>query len=50
MKETINSKSVCDYYDMAGVYGQPKIQKDCLTWLEQNIMASSNTELIRKIE
>ena len=50
MKETINSKSVCDYYDKAGLYGQIDVQKACLTWLEQNIMASNNTDLIRKIK
>ena len=49
MKETTNGKSVCGYHQAAGMYGQIEVQRNCIDWLEKNLMTSQSTNLLRDI-
>nr|XP_060643080.1 germ cell-less protein-like 1 isoform X1 [Anolis sagrei ordinatus] len=49
MKETINSKTVCSYYNSAGTYGLESLKKRCLEWLLNNLMTHQSIELFKEL-
>ncbi|XP_072834952.2 germ cell-less protein-like 1 isoform X1 [Pogona vitticeps] len=49
MKETINAKTVCGYYNSAGTYGLDSLKKKCLEWLLNNLMTHQSVELFKEL-
>ncbi|XP_035424724.1 germ cell-less protein-like 1 [Cygnus atratus] len=49
MKETINAKTVCGYYNSAGTYGLDSVKKKCLEWLLNNLMTHQSVELFKEL-
>lgn len=49
MKETINVKTVCGYYNSAGTYGLDSVKKKCLEWLLNNLMTHQSVELFKEL-
>ncbi|XP_054854185.1 germ cell-less protein-like 1 [Eublepharis macularius] len=49
MKETINVKTVCSYYNSAGTYGLDSVKKKCLEWLLNNLMTHQSVELFKEL-
>uniref|UniRef100_A0A670J4X6 BTB domain-containing protein n=1 Tax=Podarcis muralis TaxID=64176 RepID=A0A670J4X6_PODMU len=49
MKETINAKTVCSYYNSAGTYGLDSLKKKCLEWLLNNLMTHQCVELVKEL-
>ncbi|KAJ7305289.1 hypothetical protein JRQ81_011206 [Phrynocephalus forsythii] len=49
MKETINAKTVCGYYNSAGTYGLDSLKKKCLEWLLNNLMTHQSIELFKEL-
>uniref|UniRef100_A0A8V0Z9N3 Germ cell-less 1, spermatosis associated n=1 Tax=Gallus gallus TaxID=9031 RepID=A0A8V0Z9N3_CHICK len=49
MKETINAKTVCSYYNSAGTYGLDSVKKRCLEWLLNNLMTHQSVELFKEL-
>ncbi|NXU47670.1 GMCL1 protein, partial [Turnix velox] len=49
MKETINAKTVCSYYNSAGMYGLDSVKKKCLEWLLNNLMTHQSVELFKEL-
>ncbi|XP_032085522.1 germ cell-less protein-like 1 isoform X2 [Thamnophis elegans] len=49
MKETINAKTVCGYYNSAGTYGLDSLKKKCLEWLLNNLMTHQSVELLKEL-
>ncbi|KAM6431955.1 germ cell-less protein-like 1 isoform 2-T2 [Liasis olivaceus] len=49
MKETINAKTVCSYYNSAGTYGLDSLKKKCLEWLLNNLMTHQSVELLKEL-
>ncbi|XP_021230704.1 germ cell-less protein-like 1 isoform X1 [Numida meleagris] len=49
MKETISAKTVCSYYNSAGMYGLDSVKKRCLEWLLNNLMTHQSVELLREL-
>ncbi|NXL68492.1 GMCL1 protein, partial [Chordeiles acutipennis] len=49
MKETINAKTVCGYYNSAGTYGLESVKKKCLEWLLNNLMTQQSVELLKEL-
>ncbi|XP_051496615.1 germ cell-less protein-like 1 isoform X1 [Apus apus] len=49
MKETINEKTVCGYYNSAGTYGLDSVKKKCLEWLLNNLMTHQSVELFKEL-
>ncbi|NXF40808.1 GMCL1 protein, partial [Nyctibius bracteatus] len=49
MKETINAKTVCGYYNAAGTYGLDSVKKKCLEWLLNNLMTHQSVELFKEL-
>ncbi|KAM6106702.1 LOW QUALITY PROTEIN: germ cell-less protein-like 1 [Pterocles gutturalis] len=49
MKETINAKTVCAYYNSAGTYGLDSVKKKCLEWLLNNLMTHQSVELFKEL-
>ncbi|XP_042657303.1 germ cell-less protein-like 1 isoform X2 [Tyto alba] len=49
MKETINAKTVCGYYNSAGTYGLDSVKKKCLEWLLNNLMTHQSIELFKEL-
>ncbi|XP_040474142.1 germ cell-less protein-like 1 isoform X1 [Falco naumanni] len=49
MKETINAKTVCSYYNSAGTYGLDSVKKKCLEWLLNNLMTHQSVELFKEL-
>ncbi|NXT76762.1 GMCL1 protein, partial [Zapornia atra] len=49
MKETINAKTVCGYYNSAGTYGLDSVKKKCLEWLLNNLMTHQSVELFKDL-
>ncbi|KAM9266367.1 germ cell-less protein-like 1 [Morus bassanus] len=49
MKETINAKTVCGYYNSAGTYGLDSVKKKCLEWLLNNLMTHQSVALFKEL-
>ncbi|NXT00228.1 GMCL1 protein, partial [Jacana jacana] len=49
MKETINAKTVCGYYNSAGTYGLDSVKRKCLEWLLHNLMTHQSVELFKEL-
>ncbi|KAM9266427.1 germ cell-less protein-like 1 [Morus bassanus] len=49
MKETINAKTVCGYYNSAGTYGLDSVKKRCLEWLLNNLMTHQSVALFKEL-
>ncbi|NXJ11757.1 GMCL1 protein, partial [Odontophorus gujanensis] len=49
MKETITAKTVCGYYNSAGMYGLDSVKKRCLGWLLNNLMTHQSVELFKEL-
>ncbi|XP_065712887.1 germ cell-less protein-like 1 [Patagioenas fasciata] len=49
MKETINAKTVCGYYNSAETYGLDSVKKKCLEWLLNNLMTHQSVELFKEL-
>ncbi|TRY68053.1 hypothetical protein DNTS_003636 [Danionella cerebrum] len=49
MKENVNVKSVCSYYNSATMYGLDSVMKKCLEWLLNNLMTNQNVELMKEL-
>ncbi|KAF7236726.1 Germ cell-less protein-like 1 [Varanus komodoensis] len=49
MKETINVKTVCSYYNSAGTYGLDSLKKKSLEWLLNNLMTHQSVELFKEL-
>uniref|UniRef100_A0A8C1IRH5 Germ cell-less, spermatogenesis associated n=1 Tax=Cyprinus carpio TaxID=7962 RepID=A0A8C1IRH5_CYPCA len=50
MKENVNVKTVCSYYNAATMYGLDSVMKKCLEWLLNNLMTHQNVDLMKEAE
>nr|XP_039269381.1 germ cell-less protein-like 1 [Styela clava] len=50
MKEAVCLDNVCLYYKTACMYGQNEVAKNCMAWLETNLMTSQSLDLLRELE
>uniref|UniRef100_A0A672NC52 Germ cell-less, spermatogenesis associated n=1 Tax=Sinocyclocheilus grahami TaxID=75366 RepID=A0A672NC52_SINGR len=49
MKENVNVKTVCSYYNSATMYGLDSVMKKCLEWLLNNLMTHQNVDLMKEL-
>ncbi|KTF77098.1 hypothetical protein cypCar_00024441 [Cyprinus carpio] len=49
MKENVNVKTVCSYYNAATMYGLDSVMKKCLEWLLNNLMTHQNVDLMKEL-
>ncbi|XP_064603119.1 germ cell-less protein-like 1 [Liolophura sinensis] len=49
MKENISGVTVCGYYSSAHTYGLETVKKQCVSWLEKNLLRSQSAELLQEI-
>ncbi|KTF78131.1 hypothetical protein cypCar_00046963, partial [Cyprinus carpio] len=49
MKENVNVKTVCSYYNSATLYGLDSVMKKCLEWLLNNLMTHQNVDLMKEL-
>ncbi|XP_026075256.1 germ cell-less protein-like 1 [Carassius auratus] len=49
MKENVNVKTVCSYYNAATMYGLDSVMKKCLEWLLSNLMTHQNVDLMKEL-
>lgn len=51
MKEYVCCENVCSYYNNARMYGQTRVERKCIKWMENNLMLQAkNTKFLSQIE
>ncbi|XP_038060923.1 germ cell-less protein-like 1 [Patiria miniata] len=49
MTETISTKTVCCYHTAASAYGLELVTRNCVNWLEQNLMDMQRASLLQEL-